>query len=205
VVTCTWAEGTRRAGELERSLEILEAGKPRLLGYADARYPASAPGAERFVDAPLDESVGRVVRYIREFRPEVVITYDAYGIYGHPDHIHAHRVTLAAVEAAASRQLYPEAGDPWRTSALYQVTLPRSLALALGGEGKWAQAGVPDEEIAERGVRLDVLPEYARKWAACQAHESEAERGAGPALFAGMPEETRRRLLGTEWYVRQGA
>ncbi len=61
VVTCTWAEGTVRAGELERSLGILGAGEPRLLGYADARKPESAPGRPRFVDVPLDEAVGRVV------------------------------------------------------------------------------------------------------------------------------------------------
>jgi N-acetyl-1-D-myo-inositol-2-amino-2-deoxy-alpha-D-glucopyranoside deacetylase len=208
VVTCTWAEGTRRAGELARSLEILGAGEPRLLGYADARYEASAPGAERFLDAPLEESVGRVVAHIREFRPETVITYDAYGVYGHPDHVHAHRVTLAAVEAAACGQLYPEAGEPWRVGALRLATVPRSLIRAIAGpepQGKWARAGVGDEEIAERGETVDVSAWYEAKWAAIQAHVSEVERGAAPGLFAALPEETRRRLLGTEWYLRCAA
>nr|WP_328817123.1 PIG-L family deacetylase [Nonomuraea cypriaca] len=90
VVTCTWAAGTRRAGELERSLDILGAGKPRLLEYADARKPESAPGRLRFLDVPLGEAVGRLVEHIREFRPDVVLTYDAYGAYG----MHAHESEL---------------------------------------------------------------------------------------------------------------
>lgn len=220
VVTCTWAEGTRRAGELARSLAILGAGEPRLLGYADARYAASAPGGARFVDAPLDEAVGRVVAHIREFRPDAVVTYDAYGTSGHPDHIHVHRVTLAAVEAAGWGQLYPEAGEPWRVGALYLQTLPRSVVAAVwpqlfgaaspgaragAGDGP-ALPGVPDEEI---GVTVDVAAVdvsawYERKWAAIEAHESEAERGAGAAKFAKPPEELRRRLLGTEWFIRRG-
>ncbi|MCA2222037.1 PIG-L deacetylase family protein [Nonomuraea aurantiaca] len=66
VVTCTWTEGTRRVAELARSLDILGAGEPRLLGYADGNAGLSAPGAARFVDAPLDEAVGRLVGHIRE-------------------------------------------------------------------------------------------------------------------------------------------
>ncbi|MGP3968456.1 PIG-L family deacetylase [Streptomyces sp. 6N223] len=212
VVTCTWAEGTRRAGELARSLEILGAGEPRLLGYADARYEASAPGAARFVDAPLQESVGRLVAHIREFRPETVVTYDASGITGHPDHIHAHRVTLAAVEAAAYGILYPEAGAPWRPGMLHRVTLPHSVVRAAwpmlfnDGRGEPEEGrmpGTPDEEIAERGFAVDVRPWYARKWAAVEAHVSEGERGAGPAKFGRLPEEMRQRLFGTEWYLRR--
>ncbi len=208
VVTCTWAEGTRRAGELERSLAILDAGKPRLLGYADARVPESAPGSPRFCDAPLEESVGRLVGHIREFRPDAVITYDGYGGYGHPDHVHAHRVTLAAVEAAGYPQLYPGAGEPWRPRSLYLATVPRSAVLALwpqvfGGEPEPGQPlpGVPDEEIS---TTVDVRRWHERKWAAFAAHASEAERGAGPAVFAALPAETRQRLLGTEWFIRRG-
>jgi LmbE family N-acetylglucosaminyl deacetylase len=204
VVTCTWAEGTGRVGELARSLEILGAGKPRLLGYADARYAPSAPGAARFLDAPLEESVGRLVAHIREVRPETVVTYDAQGVTGHPDHIHAHRVTLAAVEAAAYDQLYPEAGAPWRPRALHLVTVPRSVVSAVPPELGRRVRSVPDEMIAESGgVTIDVREWYDRKWAAIQAHVSEAERGAAPGLLATLPEAMRRAFLGTEWYLRR--
>jgi N-acetyl-1-D-myo-inositol-2-amino-2-deoxy-alpha-D-glucopyranoside deacetylase len=202
VVTCTWREGTRRVAELRRSLGILGAGAPRLLGFGDAGMDQP----ERFVDAPFDVAVGRLVAHLREFRPEAVVTYDAFGTYGHPDHVHAHRVTLAAVEAAGYPQLYPEAGPPWRPAVLYQATFPRSAigsaARALGaaepqpGPGV---PGVPDERIA---VAVDVRDWLERKWSALLAHESEIERGAGAARFIALPERVREAMLGTEWFLR---
>lgn len=126
VVTATWAEGTHRAAELARALDVLGAGPPRLLGYADARVPESAPGRARFLDAPLDEAVAALVGHIRDVRPEIVITTDAYGgMTGHPDHVHAHRVTALAVRSAGLPGFCPGAGSPWQPSALH---LPRTPA-----------------------------------------------------------------------------
>jgi N-acetyl-1-D-myo-inositol-2-amino-2-deoxy-alpha-D-glucopyranoside deacetylase len=206
VVTCTWAEGTRRAAELERSLEILGAGKPRLLGYADSVPESGAPGKGLFRTAPLDESVGDLVRHIREFRPDVVITYDAFGSYGHPDHIQAHRVTLAAVEAAAYEQLHPEAGDPWRVHSLYLSTLPRPMVEQhwhdIFGSPPGPDVVLPGVPLDRISTHLDVRPWAAKKWEAMEAHESEAERGAGPAMFTRLPAELRDDLFATEWYIR---
>ncbi|MDQ8707979.1 PIG-L family deacetylase [Streptomyces sp. LHD-70] len=127
VVTATWAADTPRAAELADALGILGAGEPRMLGYADARVPWSAPGRIRFCEAPLDEAVRRLVRHIREFRPEIMVTHDAYGgLPGHPDHVHTHRVTMLAAQAAGLAQLYPDAGGPWQPRALYLATHPHS-------------------------------------------------------------------------------
>jgi N-acetyl-1-D-myo-inositol-2-amino-2-deoxy-alpha-D-glucopyranoside deacetylase len=204
VVTCTWAEGTVRAGELERSLDILGAGKPRLLGYADARKPESASGRPRFVDVPLDEAVGRVVDHIRDFKPDVVLTYDGYGSYGHPDHVHAHRVTMAAVEAAGYDQLH--AGDPWRARALYLSTVPRSVVVShwqavFGTPPEPGQSlpGLPDDQVT---THLDVAPWAERKWAAMHAHESEVGRGASMTMLTALPEQARAQMLSNEWYRR---
>ncbi|SDI32543.1 PIG-L family deacetylase [Nonomuraea jiangxiensis] len=208
VVTCTWAPGTQRAAELGRALDILGAGEPRLLGHADARDPASAPGRPRFVDVPLDETVGQVVQHIRAFRPDVVLTYDGYGSYGHPDHVHAHRVTMAAVEAAGYDQLYPDAGEPWRPHALYLATLPRSVVVS-----QWERMfgtppdpvrtlpGVPDEQVT---THLDVRRWSERKWAAMHAHESEVARGASLTMLTSLPPWARDQLLANEWYRRVG-
>lgn len=206
VVTCTWAKGTHRAGELERSLDILGAGEPRLLGYADGRNPDSAPGAPRFVDVPLEEAVGRLVEQIRDVRPDVVLTYDGYGGYGHRDHVHVGRVTLAAVEAAGYDQLYPEAGDPWWPRAVYLATFPRELVAeqweaVFGAPPEPGQTlmGVPGDRIA---VHLDVAAWAERKWAAMHAHESEVGRGASMTLLTSLPEPARTRLMSNEWYRR---
>ncbi|MGW2368784.1 PIG-L deacetylase family protein [Streptomyces sp. NPDC001667] len=202
VVTATWAADTPRAAELAEALRILGAGKPRMLGYADARVPRSAPGRVRFCDAPLDEAVGRVVAHIREFRPDIVITHDAYGgLPGHPDHVHTHRVTMLAAQAAGLGRLYPDAGAPWQPRALYLATHPHSAVPALRdviGVRK-AVFSVPDEQVA---ATVDVGPWLERKIAAVLAHRSEVERGALPGVIAGLPPDARERLLATEWYIR---
>jgi N-acetyl-1-D-myo-inositol-2-amino-2-deoxy-alpha-D-glucopyranoside deacetylase len=110
VVTATWAPATQRAAELADALRILGAGEPRMLGYADAKVPESAPGAPRWCDVPLVEAVHRLVIEIREFRPDALVTFDALGgLTGHPDHVHTHRITMLAAEAAGS-DVYPNAG-----------------------------------------------------------------------------------------------
>lgn len=135
VVTATWTADTHRIPELAEALDTLGAGAPRLLGYADARNPASAPGdgAVRLVEAPLDEAVGRLVAHIREVRPDIVIGHDALGqLTGHPDHRRAHQVTLLAMEAAGLPHLYPDAGEPWQAAALYAATHSESGMGRLG-------------------------------------------------------------------------
>ncbi|WP_406109675.1 PIG-L family deacetylase [Streptomyces sp. NBC_01003] len=203
VVTTTWAEDTPRATELAEALRIVGAGTPRLLGYADARAPQSAPGAMRFCDAPIDEAVGRLVAQLREFRPQIVVTHDAYGgLTGHPDHVHTHRVTMLAVQAAGLERLYPDAGEPWQPSALYSASHPHSAIRAWGGHaaasGK-AMHSVPDERIT---ATVDVGPWLEQKVAAVLAHRTEVERGAAPGLVASLQPAERHRLLSTEWYIR---
>ncbi len=168
VVTATWAEGTHRAEELARALEILGTGPPRLLGYADAKVPDSAPGRPRFLDAPLDEAVGAVVAHIRAVRPQVVIAPDPYGgMTGHPDHVHAHRVTALAVRASGLARLHPEAGAPWQPSALYLATHPRSAAEVVGG--RLGRQGTPVDAFhvfddAWITTTVDVTPGCPGSW-----------------------------------------
>lgn len=204
VVTATWTEGTHRAAELAEAVRLLGASeKPRLLGYADSRVPASAPGSPRLCEAPLDEAVGRLVAHIREFRPEIVLTHDGYGgVTGHEDHVRNHRLTVLAVQAAGYERLYPEAGAPWQPRALYLASHPHSAVRPLAELGLPTDdlRTVPDDRIT---TTVDVRPWLPQKWAAISAHRSEAERGAAPGLLAALREELRDRILGTEWYIRQ--
>lgn len=203
VVTSTWAADTDRAAELAEALRILGAGEPRLLGYADARVPWSAPGRARFCDAPLEEAVRHLVAHIRAFRPEIVVTHDAYGgVTGHPDHVHTHRVTMLAAQAAGLARFHPDAGAPWQPRALYLATHPHSAVPALRavvGERKTAYS-VPDEQVT---AAVDVGPWLERKIAAVLAHRSEVERGAVPGLLAHLSVPEWKRLMGTEWFIRQ--
>jgi mycothiol S-conjugate amidase len=56
---------------------------------------------------------------MREFRPQVVTTYDERGGYPHPDHVMCHKITVAAFDAAADPDAYPDAGEPWQPAKLY--------------------------------------------------------------------------------------
>ena len=201
VVTPTWAADSLRALELAKALRLLGAEPPRMLGYADARAPDSAVNRPRFCDAPLDEAVERLVEHIRDFRPDIIVTHDAYGgVTGHPDHVHTHRVTLLAAHAAALEGLYPDSGSPWAAQSLYLATHPHSAMEALGrivGPRK-AKFSVPDEQVS---LRVDVTPWLDAKVGAVLSHESEVQRGALPGLVARLLPDARAELLGTEWYT----
>jgi len=117
-----------RAVELVQAVEILGATLHNL-GYRDSGYindPANEHPAA-FVQADLTEATGRVVRLIREIRPDVVITHDETGGYFHPDHIQCWRITTPAFHAAGDPEKFPEiAAPPFQPQRLYYTALPNT-------------------------------------------------------------------------------
>ncbi|MEV5322884.1 mycothiol conjugate amidase Mca [Nonomuraea sp. NPDC052634] len=109
-----------RRAEMAAAREILGV-RQQFLGYVDSGLPG--PGEplpdDCFARTPVEQAAGRLVALIRSFRPHVIITYDETGGYPHPDHVHTHRVTVAAFDAAGDAASYPEAGAPWQPSKLY--------------------------------------------------------------------------------------
>ncbi|WP_174843682.1 MULTISPECIES: mycothiol conjugate amidase Mca [unclassified Cryobacterium] len=108
-----------------RRLEMAEAQRAlgvqhRWLGYEDSgmNEDGSVP-PNSFADIPVAISAEPVVRLIREFRPQVLVTYDEKGGYPHPDHIRCHDVSMEAYRAAAEPTRYPDAGEPWQVEKLY--------------------------------------------------------------------------------------
>ncbi|MDL9936445.1 PIG-L family deacetylase [Gordonia sp. ABSL1-1] len=206
LVMCTWDAGTPRHGELLRAVEILGLPRPPiLLRYADDRVPASAPGRERFCAAGFDEQVRTLAGHIRELRPDVVVTYDAFGIYGHPDHVHANRLTCAAVDAAACGTLYQRNGAPWQVRSLYFATIPIWMIEMIAddifaGVSRTQLPGTPENMI---DVHLDVADVVEQKTAAIAAHQTEIDRSRTIAMFFALPDDKRDRLLGSENYLRR--
>ena len=100
--------GGYRIGELTAALSALGVTEPRFLGgpgrWRDSGMAGtpSAANPRAFVHSG-DAAVDELVAVILELRPRVVVTYDPRGGYGHPDHIRAHEITTAAVEAAAEQ------------------------------------------------------------------------------------------------------
>lgn len=206
VLTCTlgeegevigdeWAElvahradqlGGYRIHELTAALHELGAAGPRFLGGAGhwrdsgmaGTPPAENPRA--FVNADRDEAVAALVSVIRELRPQVVVCYDPNGGYGHPDHIQAHRLVTAAVEAAGTGA-HPGTGAPWEVAKLYwTVTAHAALENGICAIGELPQAWrlpepgeracVPDETVT---TAVDVTAVLAAKRAALAAHATQ--------------------------------
>ncbi len=126
--------GGYRMGELAGALRALGVTDHRYLGGAGAyrdsgmRGSPSAAHPRAFARAAVDPAVFEaavvaVAGVLREVRPHVVVTYDENGDYGHPDHVMAHRVTSAAVEAAA---LPDGAAAGWAVPKLYWTATTRS-------------------------------------------------------------------------------
>jgi N-acetyl-1-D-myo-inositol-2-amino-2-deoxy-alpha-D-glucopyranoside deacetylase len=150
-----------------------------------------------FHQASLDEAAGRLASILREERPEVVVTYDADGTYGHPDHIKAHHVTNAALDVLDK--------EGWRPTKLYYTAIPRSLMQAfmeqLPEEARRQEQnstitipGTPDELVT---TRVDVGDYVDRKREAFAAHVTQNDPNS---WFATMADQIYRLAFGTEYY-----
>jgi LmbE family N-acetylglucosaminyl deacetylase len=121
--------GDMRWSELTCAVAALHLAGLTYLGYRDSGMPGSpnnqAPGA--LAAAPLDEVTGRLVKMLRELRPQVVITFDPIGGYRHPDHIAIHQATLKAFQAASDPAQFPDAGPAYQPQKLYYQVLSRRL------------------------------------------------------------------------------
>jgi LmbE family N-acetylglucosaminyl deacetylase len=126
--------GDMRWTELECAAKLLGLTEVIHLGYRDSGMDGSPDNhhPDSLAMAPSEQVAGRIVRVIRDFRPEVVITHDPLGGYRHPDHIAVHRATLAAFKMAGDANKYPETGAPFQSDKLYFNVFPRGwLKLAV--------------------------------------------------------------------------
>lgn len=122
-----------RRGEMDRAREILGI-EQVWLGFVDSGLPEGDPlpplpeGCFGLTDPTV--SCGPLVKVIRQFRPQVMTTYDERGGYPHPDHIMCHRISVEAFRQAADPTLWPEHGEPWQVSKLYYQMGMNRLRLA---------------------------------------------------------------------------
>ena len=111
-----------RKAEMDHAREILGV-RQSWLGFEDSGLPEGDPLPPLpegcFALQPVEQAAAGLVAQIREFRPHVVTTYDENGGYPHPDHIMCHKISMAAFDAAADAEAYPDAGDPWQPLKLY--------------------------------------------------------------------------------------
>jgi len=159
-----------REQELCRACTALGVEAPHILDYRDGHLDEVEP----------EGLIAEILEVVREVHPQVMLTFGADGLSGHPDHV---TVGHAATEA------FRRAGD---VAALYTVAVPQSVAERLG---MGRVHPVPDEEIA---LVVNVTPAWEQKVAAIRCHATQL--GASPMMQA--PVEQQRRFFGTEHFVR---
>ncbi len=209
------ALGPYRIGELDAAMRQLGVVDRRFLGGAGRYRDSGMMGAAQndrpgcFWQADLDEAAGHLVAVIRETRPQVLVTYDPDGGYGHPDHIKAHRVAMRAADLAETPEFRPELGESHRIGRIYWNCVPspvveegfarlRSAGAGLPFSGIAAVADVPgvvgEDEVA---VAVDGTAYAGAKAAAMRAHVTQIVVHDG---FFALSNGLGQPLLPTEYY-----
>jgi N-acetyl-1-D-myo-inositol-2-amino-2-deoxy-alpha-D-glucopyranoside deacetylase len=193
--------GALRARELKAACAALGVRDHRFLG-GPGRWRDSGPGTRSndphcFRLANVDEAAGELAEVVREVRPQVMVTYDAYGFYGHPDHVQAHKVAWRAYTLACDRA---------RTK-FYALTIPRSVLAAAVLGTPWSAGrkslpsadaptlGIPDEQVT---TEISAQAHLEAKLAALAAHATQIAVDGPFFLAAGL---RGLRALGTEYYT----
>lgn len=179
-----------RRAEMARAATLLGV-RHTWLGFVDSGLPEGDPPPPLpegcFAGLPLAVAAKPLVALVRQFRPQVVTTYDENGGYPHPDHVMCHRISVAAFEAAGDPDAYPGTGDPWQPLKLYyhmtfhkeRVVALHQAALARGLESPYAEwlarwVDRPEDE-GRVTTRVPCAEFFAPRDAALLAHASQVD------------------------------
>jgi N-acetyl-1-D-myo-inositol-2-amino-2-deoxy-alpha-D-glucopyranoside deacetylase len=205
--------GPHRITELDAAMRELGVTDHRFLGgpgrFRDSGMMGTAQNErpEAFWQADVDAAAALLVPVFREVRPQVLVTYNDFGGYGHPDHIQAHRVAMRAAELAADPGFGE--GEAHAVAKIYWNTMPRSVlkagidALKAAGEttGFAAVESVDDLPIAADDSTVTTVvhaEDYAgRKTAALRAHATQITVD-GP--FFALTNLLGQQVMGVEYY-----
>lgn len=202
-----------RARELDDSVRILSIGRLVKLGYRDSGMAGTADNEHpaSFQQADLEDAIQRVVRVVREERPHIIVTHDERGGYGHPDHIRAHQVAVAAFERSGDATYLPEIRT-WAPTKLYYTVVARSAMLRFIERLKAAGFEIPFSETSESAAEppfgvdddritttVDVSAYIDIKRASLEAHRTQM----GPdQFFMKLPPDLFAEAFGTETFQR---
>lgn len=179
------------------------------LGFVDSGLPQGDPLPPLpegcFALEPMDVVIGALVREVRAFRPHVMTTYNEVGGYPHPDHIRCHEISVAAYEAAADPEQYPEHGEPWAVSKIYydvhfSIRRIGAISSAMHDRGLvspfdgWLdrRSDRPDRTVTTR-VRCEEY--FSRRDEALLAHATQIDPDG---FFFGVPRDIEREVWPVE-------
>lgn len=189
--------GQIRAKELAEAARVLGLREVAYLDYLDGSLDQANP----------TEAIGRIVSHLRRIQPQVVVTFDPNGAYGHPDHIAISQYTTAAVMAAADSTYHGlGTGLPHRVSKLYYRSFRAAeaaayqaafgdLVMRIDGQERRMIAW-PNWAIS---TRIDTSAYWAQVWQAVACHRSQLP---GYQALRDLPEEHHQNLWSTQTYYR---
>jgi len=184
-----------RRGELQESARILGITHLEMLGYHDSGMMGweSNTAPEAFWNMDVAEASRPLVALMQQHRPDVVVTYDDFGFYGHPDHIQAHRITVAALrESVIAARLFHPAIRRSRLALFQQRMVDAGMEPPTFDEDRF---GALDEDIA---ASVDCRAYAQTKLAAVRAHATQHDN----LFFLRFPPESFAEMFGTEEFVR---
>lgn len=189
-----------RKVELEAAVSILNIDRLVMLGYRDSGMEGWPQNSDprSFWQTPVDVAAARLLDVLREERPQVVMTYNDFGFYGHPDHIQAHRITMAAVAQLDYEPTVYFNAIPKAVFAEFRARR-REAAIARGEsveEDDGVDFGTADELI---GAAIDITGFNALKYDALAAHASQITE---ENHWMKMGREGFINTMKTEWFVR---
>jgi N-acetyl-1-D-myo-inositol-2-amino-2-deoxy-alpha-D-glucopyranoside deacetylase len=203
--------GEHRIGELAAACEALGVADHRFLGGPGRWRDSGMLGVASndhdiaFWKADLDEAAGELVKIIREVRPQVLVTYDEKGFYGHPDHIQAHNVSWRAFELAAD-PAFGE-GEPWRIAKFYFTAMPTSVMRRDEEAMREREVGFFVKEVgdlpfgcADQDVtaEIDGRAHIGEKFGAMRAHATQIK--VDPPWFA-LSNNVGQQAFGVEHFI----
>lgn len=185
--------GTAREQELRDACREMGVHELLFLDYRDSGMMGT-PENERpdaFWNQDLDTVTARLVEVIRRVRPQVMVTFDPGGGYGHPDHMKIHQASMAAFGHAGDASWHPELGPAHQPDRLFWSAIPRSafrrLRDAMAAAGKDVTGiparediGTPDDEVS---TWVDVSPQAERKARAILSHRTQMPQDSFPSVL----------------------
>ncbi|WP_030451851.1 N-acetyl-1-D-myo-inositol-2-amino-2-deoxy-alpha-D-glucopyranoside deacetylase [Herbidospora cretacea] len=185
--------GAYRERELAAACRNLGVDDHRFLGYRDSGMMGAAENDDPrcFWRAPVDEAAERLLAIIEAVRPQVIVTYDENGLYGHPDHIQAHRVAWRAFELAGTVAKF------YQTAQLRSEMLEAAARMEIFRPEDVDALGYGRETVT---TSIDARPYLDAKFNALRAHATQITVDAPRfALSNGVGQEAR----GVEHFVRK--
>jgi N-acetyl-1-D-myo-inositol-2-amino-2-deoxy-alpha-D-glucopyranoside deacetylase len=211
-----------RRGELDEAMRILGVTDHRFLGgfghFRDSgmewhedgyAIPGRHVPENAFWHADLTAAANLLVEVIREVRPQVLVTYDQFGMYGHPDHIQAHRVAMYAAQLAAVPSYGRDLGEPWEIAKIYWSAMSESRmreslrSLRAAGDTTSFEGMDPDGPLpmttpdADIAAAVDGNGYVEKKLDALRAHRTQVTVD-GP--FFALSNNVGNRAWGTEFF-----